>query len=284
MDIPRHWVRARGQARIEGRGDVEIAVWGWSSDDERAARELAERRLRDTITRLDARLAGQGDDANGYPRERLPVREEIVREIRVRKDRVHGLVTRTGYGSLVLNCERALFIDVDLPRPNPFARRARALGLVRDDPAARVFDRLRAALAERNESFRLYRTAAGFRALATEREYDPGSAETQDLMKRVRADVAFARLCRMQQSFRARLTPKPWRCGVARAPGSHPREAPEERARFADWRGRYDAACAAVATCRLEAQLGSGRVHADIAPLLDVHDELTRTESGLPLA
>lgn len=284
MDIPRHWARARGEAEIRGRGRVEIAVWGWSSDDERAAHSHAEQRLAETLARIARREQGVDEDAGGYPRSRLPVREEIVREIAPHRGEVTGVVTRTGYGSLVLNCARALFLDVDLPKPGPLARLGRALGLLRDDPAARVLERLQAALAERGESFRVYRTAAGFRALATEREYDPLSDEARDLMRRVRADVAFARLCRQQGSFRARLTPKPWRCGMPKPPGAHPREAGGERDAFAGWLARYDAACAPLATCRLALALGSGRVHPAVAPLLALHDEATKADSELSLA
>ena len=57
-------------------------------------------------------------------------------------------------------------------------------------------------------------------------------------MKALGADPAFLHLCRIQGSFRARLTPKPWRCGQANPPGSFPRE-PEAQAAFAEWLAQY---------------------------------------------
>jgi len=133
-------------------------------------------------------------------------------------------------------------------------------------------------------SFRIYRTAAGFRVLATDRAYDPRSAETQALMTSIGTDPAFLTLCRIQESFRARLTPKPWRCGQANPPGRHPREAPAEQADFSSWLESYDRACQPMATCRFVESVGPGWVGEEIQPILDLHDAATRANAALPLA
>lgn len=102
-------------------------------------------------------------------------------------------------------------------------------------------------------------------------------------MESVGADPAFVRLCRLQESFRARLTPKPWRCGHHPPFDRHPREGKAQE-RFAKWLGRYETACHSVATCRFVEAIGPGRIEAEVEAVLRVHDETTKAASGLPLA
>jgi hypothetical protein len=113
------------------------------------------------------------------------------------------------------------------------------------------------------------------------RDYAYGSRPPRE---QIGADPAFVQLCRAQRSFRARLTPKPWRCGL-RAPSSeYPRQDADARREFEAWLAAYERACAERATCAFLEAVGPGRVLADHARVLRVHDTETRAESGLPLA
>ncbi|MBH0096377.1 hypothetical protein I6E61_08280 [Psychrobacter sp. NZS113] len=62
-----------------------------------------------------------------------------------------------------------------------------------------------------NESFRLYKTPAGFRIIATHDTIAPNDALVADWFEHFHADTNYVRLCQAQQCFRARLTAKPWR-------------------------------------------------------------------------
>jgi hypothetical protein len=55
-------------------------------------------------------------------------------------------------------------------------------------------------------------------------------------------------------------------------------------AAFAAWLERYERAAASKATCRFVETVGSGWLHPEIAPIVRLHDERTKAESGLPLA
>ena len=130
----------------------------------------------------------------------------------------------------------------------------------------------------------MYKTAGGFRLLATDRVYTPGSSESESLMRQVGADPAFIQLCRIQDSFRARLTPKPWRIGKAAPPGDFPREDARLQRDFDKWVQEYDRAAGSKATCQFVETIGQSTIHSDVAHIVQLHDDRTRATTGLPLA
>ena len=281
MNVPRFWARATADVRNKDGRSLELAAWGWSSND----RSEAEAKARERLARLRSRVEHGLELSHGYAYAERPLREEIVEELRAPRGEVVGVVTRNGYGSLVLNADRAMFVDVDLPRASFASRFGAWLGVARHRPEAETLARLKTVLASvSGSSFRIYRTAAGFRVLATDPVFKPGSTEAETLMTQLDADPAFVRLCRAQESFRARLTPKPWRCGCERPAVRFPREHAHDEERFSEWLQRYDKACDAKATCRVVEEVGWRRVHPDVAPILSAHDRVTKATSTLPLA
>ncbi len=153
------------------------------------------------------------------------------------------------------------------------------------DPTSAAVERLRRFVAARpGWRVRVYRTYAGLRYLVTHAPFSPTDADVQAVMTAVGADRQYIRLCQVQKSFRARLTPKPWRIGVESPPVTFPYEGPAEESEMRSWVTRYDAASAGRATCRFVEEIGTGAEHPDIAPIRALHDEHTRATSGLPLA
>jgi hypothetical protein len=200
-------------------------------------------------------------------------------------ENVDALVTRNHYGCLVLNAAHALFIDVDMFVPgetyDPIEGRERRLEPLRQQ----VLSDLRTVLDRQDQyGFRIYRTAGGFRVLATTHEFEPGSDEAERLMTSVGADSDFVELCRRQRNFRARLTPKPWRCGLRRPPNFFPRKTVTAEARFESWLAKYDRACSSLATCEFLGHVGPEFVHDRVNPVIELHDRATHAISGLPLA
>ncbi len=144
---------------------------------------------------------------------------------------------------------------------------------------------MRRALSSANiGSVRLYRTAGGFRLLATDRTFTPASDDAESVMRAVGADPSFVQLCKVQDSFRARLTPKPWRVGQSAPPGDFPRPEGRQQDAFDAWLQKYDRAAASKATCRFIEAIGGDAVQPDVAPILQLHDEQTRATTDLPLA
>jgi hypothetical protein len=98
------------------------------------------------------------------------------------------------------------------------------------------------------ESYRVYRTHSGCRVVCTSRRFP----RTQDnypadrLMRFLRADRHYMELCQAQKCYRARLTPKPWRC---------------------DGEPNH--------VCELIHEHRPGVIHPELAEQLAVHDEMT---------
>ena len=128
---------------------------------------------------------------------------------------------------------------------------------------------------------RAYRTRNGFRLLVSGADAHPASERARALMTEVRSDRLYMLLCRVHDTYRARLTPKPWRVDVAPFASLPTRTATD--AAHQDWVRRYRDASAQVAVCRLLEVTGP----APSAPeqrIIDLHDRATRPESGLRLA
>lgn len=153
------------------------------------------------------------------------------------------------------------------------------------DPTAAAIEQLRRLVATRpGWKVRVYRTYAGLRYLVTHAPFSPTGVEAQQVLQAVGADAQYIRLCQIQKSFRARLTPKPWRIGMENPPETFPFADPGAEERMRGWERRYDGASAGRATCRFIEEIGDGAEHPDIAPVRALHDEMTRATSGLPLA
>ncbi len=285
MHIPKFWAPARRVASKPDGQAVDLHAWGWSDRDLDEARRMAETRLQNVLTRV---LNGAAlPRANSYGYGERPLREEIIDSYPGPQDLL-ACVTRNRYGSLVLNAAMMLFIDVDLPEPSStknglfgglFGRKAPPA-----DGRAERRTALRTALERLGPtSFALYDTAAGFRALALNRAYSPDSSEVAAIMRATGADPQFAALCKRQASFRARLTPKPWRMRLRLPPSDFPRDSAASAA-FARWMGDYERAASGFATCRFVEQVGAGAPLPEFVPLIGLHDESTRARSTLPLA
>lgn len=277
MNIPHFWARADGVANNPRGESFDLRAWGWSNSGVAEARDNAQDRLR----RILSRVAAGEPFPSRYPYGVGAMREEIVREVAP-----NAVITRNSYGSLVLNTTDVMFIDIDLPEGTQGGGGLlRSLFGKKADPVAEALQKLKDALTSAARStFRVYRTAGGFRVMAVERLFEPGSGEAERIMTAVGADPQFVQLCRAQRSFRARLTPKPWRCGWSTPPGEYPREDPAATAKFLAWRAEYERRCATKATCRFVEKVGNGWTSSAIEPLVKLHDDMTRANEALDLA
>lgn len=270
MNFPKFWAKASNEA---------LTCWRWSNASLAEAQRLAD----DALRQLAAKVSVGGWPTVRYGYSDRPLREPVLREV------ADAVVTRNTYGCQVLNTDRALFVDIDLPEPKPpggflkrlFGKPEPTAKSPEGDALARIEMWTRA---KPGCGWRVYRTKAGLRLLATHAPFDPAAAETDAVFEQLGADPLYRRLCRAQKSFRARLTPKPWRCGLNPPTVRWPWADAKVEKRFADWEQRYATACRNHATCALVRTIGNRQTHPDLATLVAFHDEATRVNTPLPLA
>lgn len=255
MRIPRFWARATVSLPI---GDETFVTEAFGHSDrsvEDAERDARERGMRVARWR-EALLAGQEPDdprRYAYGSDR-PMREPVVRELRAESAAERfAVITRNGYGALVLNTANVCFIDVDVAPPRGLLKR-----LLRGQVPTfdQTLDRVRAAADASRLGLRIYRTAAGIRCLVTSELLDPTDRRTAELFEGFGADPRYRALCRIQRCFRARLTPKPWRCGLAAPSWPWPFRDRAHEIRFGEWLAAYERTIVGFATCAFLEQRG----------------------------
>jgi hypothetical protein len=260
---------------------IPASCWRWSEISLEDAQQQADSRLMELAQLLQA----------GTPLDRYAYSDRLLREQIVQTIRPNAVVlTRNLYGAVVLNTSNAMFIDIDFAAQNPtpsgsllgrlFGRSTAAPG-----PQELAVQRIRQWTSQRRDlGLRVYRTFAGLRCLVTTRTFDPKRSETIDLLRDVGSDPLYIRLCQAQARFRARLSPKPWRCGLRPPPVRYPWTRPQDELRFRQWQLTYEQSIQGYGVCTLLDRLGSTAVHSEIAPIIALHDQFACKQPAYPLA
>lgn len=278
MHFPRFWQTARTGG---------VITWGWSD----ISRDDALARARERQARVLQWLAGKKDfdsrNRYGYPDR--PMREEVLREFPGTDDKPAGALTRNSYGSIVLNTARLAFVDVDTPIGSVSGFFTNLFGRKKLDPQSALEEKLSAMLrawiaARPDWCWRMYRTCAGVRLMAVHRPLAPDDALVLEAFNQFGADRLYRALCKTQQCFRARLTPKPWRCDVDKPPYGWPWPDAEVETHFREWEREYVEKTAPFATCRLLDEFGSAPAAPEFSDMIETHDRATKANETLPLA
>ncbi len=321
MIVPDHWAEARKQHRAAAR-QITVRRFGWSTLSAEDARAMAERRAEEALARLVAgetlhrrepRVPYNGADG-------VPIREEVLArhgdEVITRN--AYGARCLNSPNALFADVDfepssrikpilgtLALLVLVSVVAGVSQGSWLLGLGLViasalLSAPIARTLQKLGVAaqggadaLARRrltnfiathpDWNVRVYRTPGGLRLLATHRPYDPKEPEVSEFFRSVAVDPVYARMCLNQNCFRARLTAKPWRIGLAShmrpRPGVWP-VAPERLSLRTSWVSEYESRALPFASCRFVESLGSGVVHLRIQPVIELHDRESRSNDA----
>lgn len=282
MHFPKHWARATHTHTDLNGKRYSFTCWGWSDESLADAQRLAE----DRAARLAAKLS-RGEPLNRYGYSDRPLREEQLEVYDDEAGKTLAVITRNSYGALVLNAARAMFIDIDLPEAKSAGGGflGKLFGGKQSSPEEDALERIKRWAARRPDNgVRVYRTAAGLRGLVTSYPFHPADGEAQAILRELGSDPLYITLCRAQESFRARLTPKPWRCGMPNPPSPFPHETSQAQHGHAQWLVKYETAATQYATCRLVGHYGDTRPHPEIEPIVAVHDKHALAAHKLPLA
>ena len=253
-----------------------LRAWGGSDIDRADAMAAAVVRLAQlheaVRTREGLKQAAQYEYGTGV------LREERLQLLAGTDAAPEAVLTRNRYGAPVLNARRLFIADIDFPDAKPSLK----FWGKPADPADAALVAVRGWAREHDASVRAYRTPAGLRVIRVDRSVDAESRESMDDLEALGSDPLYRALCRRQQCFRARLGPKPWRIGLASPPRLFPRPEGDER-RMREWLAEYEAVARDYAACRFVEAIGAG-IDAELAPLVQAHDELSGVLSGRELA
>jgi hypothetical protein len=287
MRIPPYWARAEHAGMNREGKEQTFWAWGWSFENLIAAKRDAAARAKRIFDHLV-----NGTQPDSYDYLERPFREEIVDSLTDGEDEI-ALITRNRYGALVLNSASVCFVDVDFPQIQSHGfidalllffsgrRRRQRMQVTRDATIQTIRDW---AQRNPNRSFRLYRTRAGLRLLFTDRLYSPTSAETARMLKDLGSDSLYLKLTEKQECFRARLTPKPWRCGCRKPPNQYPWDNAEAERTYRHWEQEYREKTRGYTTCELVETIGEGVSERSVNAIVDLHDRSACGDPGSALA
>ena len=289
MQIPRFWAVAEGSGTGPAGERRFRRLWGWSMSSAEEALAVAAERLR------AAMISVGSSERKGSYYPRVPLREPILDELTIDGEQA-VVLTRNRYGAEILNTDRLLIADIDIPELDR-RRGGRVLGRLfrrsqaADDPPVEppvVLERLssmaRWAATNPQLGVIVYRTASGLRVFVTGIGEPATSAEGEHAMTELGADPIYRELCRTHGTFRARLTPKPWRLPRMRSPIDRwPFGDPRTERRFQRWLADYETAARGYAVCRRLAAHGP-RPSAMEEQIIRLHDDRTGVSAPLPLA
>ncbi len=284
MNIPRYWAKETQQLRDWGGKAFAITCWRWSDTSVEEARRLCRQAVLEIARKL---LSGEKLDRYTYGER--PLREEIIEEITDHENQIIAVITRNAYGALVLNAANVMFIDIDFEheglavRLHAFIRRL--FGTRTPNQEELLVQKIELWAETHPEwGIRVYRTRAGLRCLVTHTLFDPTQKSTVDILQSFQSDPLYIRLCRDQASFRARLTPKPWRCGADKPPSRYPWENQAAETTYRDWETRYALAASDYTVCKLIRDIGNGQWHPDVETIVSIHDRHACSDQDLELA
>lgn len=280
MKVARYWARADIVVEDQGGYPCPFSTIRGSDISEADAKQQARAACEKIAQRIRA-----GDEVSWYDYERQLKPEPIEREWFSEGGQRSAAITINRHGIPVLNTAHLVIVDVDLPDPprSPGAI-ARLFGKKPMPPpeevplgAVRAWCRMSTA-----RSARLYRTAGGLRYILPNLPLDPASDAVQALMAQFDADPCYARLCKHQRSYRARLAPKPWRIGckghrIGSEESLHDYKNEPDYQQYLNVSKRY-------AVCRLIEHIGPQAQDQQSLELIRVHDEICKATSELPLA
>lgn len=326
MLVPEYWAEATQKIRRRGRS-ITVQRFGWSDESQDDAQLLAGQRATEAMQAILAgQKVPRRERRSNYGHPGVPIREQIVArhgDVVITRNSYGALCLNTpnvlftdvdleqrpdGYMLSRLATVALVMVGMVVG----IALRHWILGLVlaaaavavgnavtvywnryqfnRDGGALpRALHRIHAFASRHPEwHLRVYRTPAGLRVLAMHSVFSPCDKAVQGFFKALGSDHLYSVMCCVQHCFRARLTGKPWRMGIASrisppsAAWSSAQATLPERLR---WIEEYEAVAKEHAACRYMHSLGdTSRVHPDAEHVRCLHDEMTRAGEGLPLA
>jgi hypothetical protein len=269
MEILKYWHKEKASAQGPKGRTYDLTCWGGSSQSIDDAKEKAVKKLHRWIQSI-----GGGEKLAEYEYACGQLREELIEEIVGEQGDVIGAITRNRYGSLVLNSASVLIADVDVPEPGLIDWLMSLFGRKTKDKSFYLERVHKFSQDFPDYSMVVYETHSGLRVFITGDEFEPRSENAALILDLLQSDALYRKLCLSQQSYRARLTPKPWRCSLNDPPNRFPRETPDQQQAFNQWLEEYTRQSKAYTVCRPMAEMGPKKRTENAKRILKAHDAI----------
>jgi len=327
MTVPQFWAEARvQQPRSKTQKQITVRRFGWSNDSQAAAEQMAGQRAQEAFSRITSgeTLLRREPKIPYGGAEGVPIREEVLSrhgEVVITRNSygAHCLNTPdvlfadidhdfsmpgNPFGCLFyLSVLISLGIGIAL-RSIPVGGGAIAvlilIGFYRSVMAkqwtakalgefsSRALTKIRSfSETHRDWHMRIYRTPAGFRVLVLHQTFHPNEPVVGEFFNALGTDLVYVQMCRNQQCFRARVSPKPWRIGISGhmrpRPGVWPVKTEHLEVRN-KWIRDYESAATQFASCKFIEALGSNFTDPKAANVRDLHDRMSQALSDRGIA
>lgn len=273
MEVSKFWHKEKRATEDSYGRKYDLTCWGGSSQSHGDAKAKALKKMDRCLFRLSG-----GEKLDEYEYAAGQLREELIEEIVGSDGAIIGAVTRNRYGVLVLNAASVLIADIDVPQPGLMDWIRSFFGRVAKDKSYYIDQVYTFSSRHPEHSLTLYETHSGLRVFITSDEYAPQSEAAGTILERLQSDKLYQKLCLSQKCYRARLTPKPWRCGMNRPPHSFPRETPEQQGAFGRWLLEYTRKSRGHTVCKRIAALGPEKMTDTAKKILTAHDAIAVNE------
>jgi hypothetical protein len=179
-----------------------------------------------------------------------------------------------------------MFLDFDAPETSGLSKSIKRLFGFGSSFEEEVLSRITSWVKSNpNFGLRLYQTAKGYRGLVSHAYFDPKAQATEDVLAALGCDPLYVKLCKTQECFRARLTPKYWRCtDIPAPPNRFPRESSVDERKYRDWEKTYEERRVRYATCKFVSSFGATNQTPEARLVIQEHDRIACTNSSSPLA
>ena len=322
MIIPKYWAEAKTKTKFEGR-QYTIKRFGWSDQSLEAAKIHAEQRViaaieqikvDQNIRRIDHKVAYNGAEG-------LPIREEIVAQhddVIITRNTYGALCLNTPdvlfadidfiyhprsklymtvfFLLLVISSLCAVYFSswlifglgfvVSLLLPPWISKYLFKLkSKLRGTPEQEALEKIKTFSQDHPTwHLRVYRTPKGYRVLVMHQTFEPRGEDAQTLFHAIYADPHYDLMCRNQNCFRARISPKPWRIGVERLRQGVWPVKDERLAQRESWVRHYEQHARHYASCKFIEQFGSQTIHEKAKRVQSLHDEYCKSSTQLDIA
>lgn len=239
MKIYKFWHKDTATIRID-KNDVEVNLLvgsDISTDD-------AKKKLIERAHLIEQRIRNK----DGIEEYDADIKEFIESEIDEK-----NIVTVCRYGALVLNSDQYSFYDLDDYSHSILDLFGAVRRMSKKQRIVHKFKQNISKYPELGRSFRIYETCNGIRVIG-KKYLDPNASNFTRIMRALNVDFTYSTLCRKQNCYRARLTPKPFRMKIETIKIKSPLDC--ETSNYKSWANMYRSESKAYSVVKLLETIG----------------------------